>query len=206
MGCMSRIRLAIGWLLATAAATALTFGAVSIVAGDISEQPRELAASTPAGEGTTTSSEAAVSSEGSESSTTTSPTSTTVPVGTSSSVGSPSTEGPDEDVTTASPPTIPSTTVPPGSVPTTSPSPTTAALSEFVEDAAGNWATFACSSDIASIVSSAPVPGFSRDGSEVGGSEAKVEFTSSDGSVEVKLRVKCEDGSIETWAEVDVDD
>ena len=44
---MGRVQLTIAWILATALAMGLAFGAVSIVAGDITDGPRELAASAP---------------------------------------------------------------------------------------------------------------------------------------------------------------
>jgi hypothetical protein len=218
---MGRVRLIIAWLLATAVAMGLAFGAVSIVAGDIADQPRELVSSTPSiaapavGE-TTASTVVDTPSVGSaeSSSTTSSPppteddsTSSTTEGSSSSTEGSSPSTTEDDSTSSTMEGSSPSTTEDDSSSSTDASSTTSTTLSTPVSQTVsydGNWARFSCTGNVAGLEAYGAGTGYRlAEAPEISDDSGKVEFESTDGVLEVDFRVKCDGGTIETWADVE---
>ncbi|MGH8875132.1 MAG: hypothetical protein ACRDVM_07765 [Acidimicrobiia bacterium] len=170
---MRRAGLALAWLLATIAVTALAWQAVSAADSQVSQQPltplitlevaRALPSSTSVGPITTRP----------PSDTSTSATSTTGPAGPPSDT--PTTE-------TASPPSTPASTTQPASTTTTVP------YTEQTVVLTGGTVTFAHRPGEVVFVAAVPAPGFAAEVDDQGPDEVRVEFESPEHRSELRVR------------------
>ena len=217
---MGRVQLTIAWILATALAMGLAFGAVSIVAGDITDGPRELAASAPSvaapatesvtpstiGDATEPSTEDPEPASSASTSTEGEPSPSTSEDDAGPSTSEDDSTSTTEDDSTSTTEDSSSTTEGDATSSTDSSSTTTAPAAPITQTVSydGNWARFSCTGETAGLEAYGAGTGYRlKEAPEVSGDSGKVEFESSDGAIEVELRVTCDGGTIETRSEVE---